>query len=333
MAVWIVTAGSFGRDYADAFYRFGMAFVGGDNQCAAIRGVQAGDFILLKRGITEFVAAGIVVERNGRVSGDGDKDWLRDFDGWDLRAYCHVEWHVSPQPVPAQGLRQGTIYQSAQPQHLAAAQALLAGPAAPLTAEPTTTEPIDDDKLLSYLIRIGLPVSSADELTEALRRVRLLAHYYYNNWDWAEIREHETRTFLVTPLLLALGWSEQQLKIELPAPGGRVDVACFTGPYSGKAEDVVALLETKGFSQGLFYAADQGRAYAAHFPRCKVVIITNGFCYKTFVRSEDGIFPMSPSAYLNLLRLRNRYPLDPEQVGGALDVLDCLLPAKLLRGG
>lgn len=333
MAVWIVSAGSFGRDYADAFYRSGMAFVGGDNQRAAMRGVQAGDTILLKRGITEFLAAGNVVERNGVVSGDGDKDWLRDFDGWDLAAYCHVEWHVSPQAVPAQGLRQGTIYQSTQPQHLAAAQELLAGPAVPLAAEPGATEVIDDEKLLSFLIQIGLPVSSADELTGALRRIRLLAHYYYSNWDWAEIREHETRTFLVTPLLLALGWSEQQLKIELPAPGSRVDIACFAGPYSGRDKDVVALFETKGFSQGLFYAADQARGYAVHFPRCKAVIITNGFCYKTFARGDDGTFPTSPSAYLNLLRPRSRYPLDPEHVGGALDVLDCLLPAKLLRGG
>lgn len=333
MTLWIISAGSLGRDYADAFYRFGMAFVGGVNPCAAMRSVQAGDIILLKRGVTEFLAAGIVLERNGVVSGDGDKDWLRDFDGWDLPAYCYVEWHISPRPVPAQGLRQGTIYQSAQPQHLAVARELLANPATAPAAEPGPTEAIDDEKLLSFLIQIGLPVSRADELTEALRRIRLLAHYYYNNWNWAEIREHETRTFLVTPLLLALGWSEQQLKIELPAPSGRVDVACFAGPYSGKAEDVVALFETKGFSQGLLYAADQAKAYAAHFRRCKVVIITNGFCYKTFVRGKEGTFPTSPSAYLNLLRPRSRYPLDPEHVGGALDVLDCLLPTKLLRSG
>lgn len=327
------TIGSSGRDYVDVFCRFGVAFVGGDNQREAMRGVKAGDTILLKRGTAEFVAAGTVVERNGVVSGDGDKDWLRDVDGWDLPAYCHVEWHISPQPIPAQGLRQGTIYQAAQPQHLAAAKALLAGPASTPEAEPESTEAIGDEELLSFLIQIGLPVSGADELTEALRRIRLLALYYYDNWDWAQIREHETRAFLVMPLLLALGWSEQQLKIELPAPEGRVDVACFAGPYSGRVEEVVALLETRGFSQGLFYAVDKAKRYAVHFPQCKAVIVTNGYCYKTFVRGEDGAFPTSPSAYLNLLRPRRRYPLDPEHVGGALDVLGCLLPTRLLRDG
>ena len=334
MTVWIVSAGSSGRDYADAFYRCGMAFVGGDKPCAAMRAVQEGDTILLKRGVTGFLAAGKVLTRGRVASGDGDKDWLHDFDGWDLPAYCNVEWHIAPQSAPAQRLRQGTIYQTEIEEHLEAAKSLLAGEVAAPKCEPGPTEAVDDDTILSFLIQKGLPVSRADQLTEALRRIRLLASYYYNNWNWDEIREHEARTFLVTPLLLALGWSEQQLKIELPAPGGRVDVACFVGPYSGNADDVIALLETKGFAQGLLYAADQAKGYAAHFPRCKAVIVTNGYCYKTFLRQDDGAFQTSlPSAYLNLLRPRNRYPLDPERVGGALDVLDCLLPMELLRGG
>lgn len=332
MATWIVSAGSYGREYADQFFRFGMAFVGGDSQRATMARVSAGDTILLKRGVSEFLAAGTVVARDGVASGDGDKEWLRDFDGWDLAAYCYVDWHVPEQPIPAQGLRIGTIYETSQPQHLAVAQTLLGTATIASGPEPAQTDQVDDETLLTFLIRVGLPVSSADELTEALRRIRLLAHYYYCNWNWDEIREHETRTFLVTPLLLALGWSEQQLKIELPAPGGRVDIACFSGPYSGKAEDVVALLETKEFSKGLHYAADQARSYANHFPKCKVIIITNGFCYKTFLRRDDGSFLTSPSAYLNLLKPRARYPLDPDGVGGALDVLDWLLPGKLLRG-
>lgn len=126
-----------------------MAFVGADSQCTAICGIQEGDIIFLKRRLSKFLAAGTVVNRNGVVSGNGDKDWLRDFDGWDLPAYCKVERHVVPQPVPAQRLRQGTIYRSEQPQHLAAAQALRAGPAALLTQEPGAMEAIDDEKLLS----------------------------------------------------------------------------------------------------------------------------------------------------------------------------------------
>jgi hypothetical protein len=157
MTTWIVSAGDRGRDYADYFFRFGVAFVGGDGQREYMKQVAVGDTILLKRGLSEFLAAGKVVERDGAVSGD--------------------------------------------------------------------------------------------DLTEAIRRIRLLADYYYFSGRWDDIREHETRTFLVVPLLLALGWAEQQLKIEFPVKGvGRVDIACFTGPFlQCEDDDVVVLIETKGF--------------------------------------------------------------------------------------
>ena len=220
MTTWVVSAGAEGRDYTEYFYRSGMAFVGGDSQRAAMAQVAAGDIVLLKRGLTEFLAAGRVVERDGRVGGDGDKDWLRDFDGWDLAAYRFVEWHVPPQPHPAVGLRMGTIYQTMRTENLTASAALLEAPARPSTGEPAPTQAVDDDVLLAFLIREGLRVSAADELTDALRRIRLLAEYYYKNWSWTDIREHETRTFLVVPLLLALGWAEQQLRSNCQSRAG-----------------------------------------------------------------------------------------------------------------
>jgi len=331
MTTWIVSAGAEGRDYTEYFYRSGMAFVGGDSQRAAMAQVAASDTILLKRGLLEFLAAGRVVERDGRVGGDGDKEWLRDFDGWDLAAYRFVEWHVPPQPHPAIGLRMGTIYQTTRSEHLNASAVLLEAPVRPPTGEPPPTHVVGDDALLASLIREGLRVSAADDLTEALRRIRLLADYYYNNWSWQHIREHETRTFLVIPLLLALGWAEQQLKIELPVQGGRVDVACFGGPFRNDHADVVALIETKGFSSGLDYAPSQAQAYAQHFKNCQVVLVTNGYCYKSYLRQSNATFSTIPSAYLNILRPKDRYPLDPQNVAGALDVLRWLMPTALRR--
>src|SRR5215210_445194 len=45
----------------------------------------------------KIVAVGKVVEHGGKCVGfadaeDEDKYWLRDFDGWELPAYCYVEW-------------------------------------------------------------------------------------------------------------------------------------------------------------------------------------------------------------------------------------------------
>lgn len=330
MTTWIVSAGDKGRDYADHFFRFGMAFVGGDGQRESMMQVVVGDTVLLKRGLSEFLAAGRVVERDGAVSGDGDKAWLRDFDGWDLAAWCHVEWHRPESPEFATGLKMGTIYQTRQLEHFAAVERLLQAPVPALAGEPHGTQEVDLDTILGFLIRLGLRISAAEDLTDAIRRIRLLADYYYDSGRWDDVREHETRTFLVVPLLLALGWAEQQLKIEFPVRGvGRVDIACFTGPFLERQdEDVVVLIETKGFASGLDFARAQAVAYATHFKNCRVILVTNGYCYKLYRRTNEGVFSTAPSAYLNILKPKDRYPLDPDNVAGATEVLKWLMPAS-----
>lgn len=333
--VWQVAAGSAGRDYTGDFLKYGMAFVGGSVQIAAIARVQVGDVMILKRGMSEIAAVGYVVNRDGRCGGNGDKEWLKDFDGWFLPAYCYVEWHVPAQTHSTSGLTRATIQQVNKPNLRAEAAYLLAQ--APLTQQvyqdPRPTRAISDTEILDFLVREGLRPSAAEELTTAFRRIRLLASYYYGNGPWEDVREHETRTFLIMPLLLALGWAEQQIKIELGTEGRkRIDVACFRKPYRRDAnglansDDCVLILESKGFSSGLNAAPAQARDYAHSFPSCRVLVVTNGYCYKAYVRASDESFAAQPSAYLNLLAPHDRYPLDPENVGGALEVLRILLP-------
>lgn len=329
MAVWQVAAGSAGRDYSDRFLRHGMAFVGGDRQCSTVdQYVQDGDTIILKRGLSEVVAVGRVVTRDGKFKGDGDKGWLHDFDGWDLSAWCYVDWHKPNQPIQTTGLTRNTI-QGVNQSHLLvlAEEVFNSNPSiATYEAEPADTKEVDDQTLISELVKLGLRPGAAEELTQALRRIRVLARFYLDR-DWSLTNEHDARTFLVVPLLLALGWAEQRMKVELPAPGGgRIDIGCFRKPFSGHADDeCVALIETKGLNQGLDYATKQAHAYAKTFPSCKVVLATNGYCYKTFERVGDS-FATEPTAYLNINLPRNRYPLNPEHVGGAIDVLKLLLP-------
>ena len=337
---WQVAAGARGRDYSAQFLRFGMAFVGGEHQIGTMAQVKSGDRIILKRGTSEIVAVGRVVERDGKATGKLDKEWLRDFDGWDLPAYCYVEWHAPATPVATAGLTRATI-QKAHRSHLleVAERTLREVTAYPvIEPEPQATKRVDDKEILEFLIEEGLRPGSADDLTTAFRRIRLLARYYYDQRNWGDIREHETRTFLILPLLLALGWAEQQIKIELPVRGRqRADVACFLRPYrrddSGKPndKDCVLILESKGFSQGLDYAPEQAIEYAEHFPDCRVVAVSNGYCYKTFLRGEPGSFQLAPSAYLNLLNPRDRYPIDPEHVEGCLEVLSLLLPSFYVK--
>jgi len=329
---WQIAAGGVGREFSDQFIRYGLAFVG-IPQYPTMEQVKAGDILLLKRGLSKVMAVGRALEWDGACVHFGDKPWLRDFDGWDLPGYCHVEWHVPKYPVFTSGLTRATIQQVYQPEHVHLADTVLASVpvSTPIAPDPSPTNPVSDQQILEFLIREGLRPALAEDLTTAFRRIRLLASYYYNNCAWEDVREHETRTFLIMPLLLALGWAEQQVKIELGVPQGRVDVACFSRPYQRdpggqpNVDDCVLLLESKGFHSGLSFAPEQAKVYAQHFPSCKVVVVSNGFCYKTYCRTGAD-FSVKPGAYLNILNPQDAYPLDPDNVDGCLSVLKNLLP-------
>lgn len=343
MQYWQIAAGSESRDYSDDFLRYGLAFVGGQGPIATMKQVSLGDRIILKRGVTAILAVGVVVERDREWRGDVSEgadhkwSWLRDYDGWDLPAYCHVEWHREPEPRSAEGLVRGTLKRVHHgPLQAIAEEILRSTPSHPFLPAPQIAgDPeLTDDEMLGYLIHAGLRPATAEELTATLRRIRLLARYYYDHCQWEDIREHEARTFLIIPFLLALGWSEQQIKIELGVPGGRIDIACFVRPFRRQQEskqpnnaDCALILESKGFSQGLDYAHSQGKAYATAFPSCQVVLTSNGYCYKAYKRRADGAsFEEAPAAYLNLLKPQRRYPRGADNVGGALNLLSFLMP-------
>jgi hypothetical protein len=332
---WQVAAGSKQRDYTEEFIRYGLAFVGRGAHRAISR-VRPGDRMILKHGTSAIAAVGRVVERGGTCGGTGDKPWLRDFDGWELEAYCHVDWHLPGRPVTVPGLSRGTMRGVQHTGLRERTEELLRewGRAPLPQPEPAPTGPVGDDQIQGVLVRRGLRPAAADELTAALRRIRLLASYYSTECRPEDVREHETRTFLILPLLIALGWPEQRLKVELGiSENRRIDVACFQRPYRRDAQgrpnnqDCVVLLESKGFGQGLRKAPEQARGYAREFSSCRCLIVSNGYCYKAYQRdASSGEFSQGPSAYLNLLTPQDAYPLDPVNVKGCLEVLEALMP-------
>jgi hypothetical protein len=334
VSYWQIASGEGRRDYADRFLKHGIAFVG-ERYAPRMQQVEVGDFIVLKKGKRKILAVGKVVEREGKYFGIGDKEWLRDFDGWDLPAYCYVQWHQPSGPEPVKGLTQDAISRIQIPELQEIADDLLQlPPTASKQVEPRPTREVEDSEILEFLIQEGLSPAVAEDLAAAIHRVRLLAHYYYEQWPhWGDIREHEARTFLIVPVLLALGWSEQQIKIELATQRAkRIDIACFRKAYRRDSEgkpnngDCALIIESKDFSSGLDYTREQAVAYAENFPSCRAVLVSNGYCYKAYEREDAGLFSQEPSAYLNLLRPRDRYPLDPEHVDGALAVLRVMLP-------
>ena len=336
MTVWQVAAGTpnEGRNYEWAFLRYGLAFAGGEANEQTLQNVRPGDIVILKRGTKQIRAVGRVVERGGVVSGRGDREWLLDFDGWGLPAYCHVEWHVPSDglPAPTKGLTRATVQGVNKQAIKDQARRLLITWTAKTNydPEPKATKPVDDDTILAALVHEGLSPALAEDLTSAIRRVRLLARYYHGSEAGWQISEHETRAFLILPLLTALGWSEQQVRIEYHTKAGYLDAACFTKPlHAAGPEDCALILESKSFRHGLDMAHHQAKRYAEVLPSARAVVVSNGYCYKVYLRreGEEGeiAFSEHPDAYLNHLRPTRAYPLDPSK-GGAVEVLRQMLP-------
>ena len=351
---WQIAPGSDQRDYSCLFLKYGIAFTGGGLEDR----VNLGDIMVLKRGITAITAVGVIVERDsiykgyvdkkgyvvdqeGHVHRDKRKEWLLDHDGWVLPEFCYVDWRKLNEPIPVSGLNIGAIQRlNSQEPRSVAYDILNTGTIVPNSPEPSSEiSEVTDDEVLKFLIEEGLRPSSSDEITSTISKIRLLADYYDRQYGypWADIGEHEIRTFLVVPLLLALGWSEQQMKIEFNCKGGKIDIACFRKPCKSNnrkewEEECIAIIETKSFGAGLDYAHKQATTYSKDFPRCQAVITTNGYCYKIYLRDKDNDnqFHTTPSAYINLLKMRDKYPLDPENVKGAREAIKWLLPNNLI---
>lgn len=331
MSYWQVSAGDKGRNYTDFFINYGLAFFGKKFK-TAFDNINKGDILVLKSGKGQILAAGVVVERDGKVKGNGDKSWLFDIDGWNLSLYCFVDWCQPTKPVTVKGLSIGGVLRMPQKPHQLTADKILSGHTArKLMSEPEPCDPVTIEEILRFLVNEGLRPASATELVNVITKIKLLASYYFANYKSNEIREHETRTFLVIPFLLALGWSEQQMKIELPctkgasSKKGKIDIACFSKGYRMKGAQCSVIIETKGLSLGLDYAPAQVKQYAVNFPECNVLVVTNGYAYKIYLK-KSGSFPASPTAYLNLLNPRSKYPLNPSAVDGALEGVKWLLP-------
>lgn len=333
MNYWQVAAGDGRRDYSEVFLKYGVMLIGpGDPGCyfdkeeyyrddTAVRSfaeqVEDGDVVVLKRPsgrLWKIIAVGIV---KGKYEHSCVFD---DVEGWDLQHCRFVEWRKPQDPdSPIKGLTRGTFKGINKPSTIRAIDKIL-GSETPISSEPIPkpSERLADQDLIAILIDRGLRPKDAEDFTQTIRRIRWLVKWYYENR--ADISEHETRTFLIIPLLLALGWPEQKLKIEW----NRIDIAFFEKPCtkeSNSSNECIAILESKRLRDGLTYVDSQARYYATKYPKCNRIIVSDGCCYRLFRRNEDA---WNYSAYLNILKPKRNHPYEPN-IGGASDVFLSLM--------
>jgi hypothetical protein len=330
---WMVATGDQSRSYSEVFLRFGVLLLGSGNpgpfkghenwyrenpseKYVAWLGeeMQIRDRVILRDPHERKLVA------VGEVSGDIDwKENFEDVEGWDIQHCRQVSWKVArtKREAPRRGMRLNKVQDPAliewadktwEEGKIRPAQELT-----PLPAE------VSDEELVQHLISIGLRVTDAEVVTGTIRRVRRLATWYRDNGQ--DISEHETRTFLIVPLLLALGWPEQRIKIEWD----RLDIALFRHPYCKYDEQgnpCIMILESKRLWDGLLFAEGQAQSASKEFPSCSEIVISDGICYRLYRKGSKG---WDWKAYVNISTMRNRHPYYGE-IGGALDIFTTLLP-------
>lgn len=336
--VWQFAAGDGVRDYAALCVRFGRAMVGPgspgpypdhrdhyladaddyrpwmESFCSEEM-LREGDLLALKRPEGRAFA----VDAVGRVQ--GGYEWLEQFgdvDGWDLQHTRTIEWRIPPngRAVPVGGLRRGTLSRTVKAAEAIRGLHELWSPRPPENLPPPAL-PLGDDGLTEALFEHGLPILQCDALVDTLARLRRLAGWY--KAQRGVISEHEIRTFLIVPVLQALGWSEQRTKIEFRY----IDVALFDEPYRPEEAPAV-IVESKRPDTGLGTTVDQARGYAAEYPACRALVVTDGFRYRLFERASHEEVGWRESAYANLLRPLQRHPYK-QTVGGAAELFRRLL--------
>lgn len=330
--IWQIGSGDDTRPYEDVCLKFGIAMVGPGDPGSALdpntvplyeeRGgtdwgrklleIKVGDMVVLRCGRKRVVAVGEVTKAYAY------SELLADIYGWDLQHFIEVDWYTPDTPIifPTSLLGMGTL---SRLNNTSALQTIVSTSFTSYAGEKqdlklmTLPEKVEIDEVGQSLVNHGVRIQDADNVVSTIKRIIKLAKWYMDNDPQA--LEHEIRTFLVIPLLISLGWSEQKLKIEY----NYIDIAVFQKPF--KPNNKLApyiIVETKMFQNGLFYAAGQIKGYAQSYPACNLLVVTNGYRYWIYEKI-NGEF--EASGYLNLFDLRQWYYLDSKVYGA----VQCLL--------
>lgn len=322
---WQVSPGSDGRDYSSIFLKYGVMFIGDDLDGKAYKSfankVQIGDLVILRKGCQKGTWDVIAV---GQVQSEYFfADIFEDVDGWDLRHCRRVQWIETDKYRDKRGFAMGRFQGINDPNSIQIADNVWNVPTAKTEPNPLPVLPheVKNEALLDKLIGHGLSVDNSEIMTTTINKLRRLGKWYMSSSQ--DVSEHEIRTFLVVPLLMALGWPEQKLKIEWSRTGARIDIAAFSGVYSSKAVPSL-LIETKAMGAGLQPGEKQLRDYAKNFEGdggLKKIVVTDGIRYRMLTETSGN---WELKAYMNLLTFRDRHPY--ESVGGAIELFLGLLP-------
>ncbi len=341
MNYWQVAAVEGTRDFSDVFLQYGVVLMGSGHLgsfsehpenyegkkdwrkiVTLAKSMDRGDVVVMKK---RWGTKGEIVAA-GRVT--SDYEFLGPFDdveGWDMRHGRKVNWFQPDSPIDVNGLARGTVSRVHQSQILNEADRLLEEGNEVIASEiPQSAQGVSEEYLVGSLIENGLRPADAEAVIRAIWHVRRLAGWYL--FHGSDLSEHEIRTFLIVPILLALGSSEQRIKIEW----NHTDISLFSEVFKRDSKPFL-ILESKRMGVGLGHAERQVQLYAKQFPDCNKLVTSTGDRYWLYEKNPGETWDARRmkenhlSASLNLFILKDRHPY-LAGVGGASDLLKSLMP-------
>ena len=330
--IWQQAAGDTNRDYVDLCLKWSIILNGpGDygpwpnceeplrkDGCSErkitdlrrfCQDMNDGDFVVLRLGTSSIYGVGQIV---------GDYEYCGEFndvDGWNIGHARHVRWlwkyKKRPKEFDIYTLKLGDTTQRLD----APAVELWLGSLEISDAE-RERRPVDPpktsrcanisvDTIAEYLFDGGVASNSISNLLDQMDELIRIANWYNRSREAPS--ENETISYLVVPLLRALGWTPQRMAIEW----NRIDVALFTC-LPRTEESLSVVVEAKKIKSASLSAISQAKHYAAKYKNCRRIILTDGLRYGVFVRGCGGSSEkqnFSLHAYMNLINLRDRYPI------------------------
>ena len=284
--------------------------------------MKDGDLVVLRRGTSVVVGVGEIV---GCYEHCEEFD---DVDGWAISHVRRVRWlwknTKEPKEVDTYTLKLGDTTQRLNAPDVNSWLESLEVPDAAHDHSPVDLPYIGNnevsvDDISEYLFSKGVASASISHLLDEIGEFVRIADWYNRE---ERPSEHETVTYLVVPLLRALGWTPQRMAIEW----NRIDVALFSS-LPRKEDFLSVVVEAKKMGSSCLSAFSQAKDYALESKQCRRLIVTDGLRYGVLTRDEGKSCQKENfflHAYMNLMRLRCEYPL--YECKGAKDALFVMAP-------
>lgn len=318
---WQFAAGGRGRDYTDLLVDWDVIILGPgrhgpyEENRRAYQGHNAvvkfyedmdeGDLVVLRQGTSDVYAVGVI------VGPPRYRDVFGDIDGWDLRHSRRMQWlwtyDGSPKSFDSYTFKWGgTLHEgidSVVQEWIEDLNLEANGNFEPRTLPDEPGDPITTQNIGRYLFDAGVDSNAINELVAEIDELNRIANWYGRSE--ATPSEHETVSYLVIPLLRALGWTPQKMAVEWK----NIDLALFAS-LPRKPEHLIGAVEAKQWGNSCLTARSQAEQYANEVAGdvCDRLVVTDGNRHGVFVR-DDGTFPDRPDAYLNLADPKDQYPI------------------------